>query len=47
MKKAHKAASDMSVQNALTGLSAPLHKGAYRFWKEQGLEIPDKFKPVD
>ncbi len=47
MRKAHKAASEMSIQNGLVGLSAPLHKGAYRFWKEQGLEIPDKYKPID
>jgi TRAP-type uncharacterized transport system substrate-binding protein len=25
----------------------PLHKGAAKFWKEQGKTIPDNLKPVD
>lgn len=47
MRKAHKAANEMSIENGLTGLPIPLHKGAYKFWSEKGLNIPDQYKPVD
>ncbi|SFM81408.1 TAXI family TRAP transporter solute-binding subunit [Thermodesulforhabdus norvegica] len=47
MRKAHKAANEMSIENGVTGLSIPLHKGAYKFWSEKGLQIPDQYKPID
>lgn len=45
MVTAHSAAREMSVEDGLTGASVPLHPGAYRFWTEQGLTIPDELKP--
>lgn len=37
----HKATKDMSLQKAIAGLPVPLHPGAARFYREQGLSIPD------
>ncbi|WP_108661381.1 TAXI family TRAP transporter solute-binding subunit [Acuticoccus kandeliae] len=31
----------MSIDNALEGLSAPLHPGAARYFQEKGVEVPD------
>ncbi len=45
MLTAHGAARDMSIENGIVGASVPLHPGAYRFWEEQGLDIPDNLKP--
>lgn len=45
MQTAHGAAREMSVENGISGASVPLHPGAYRFWTEQGLDIPDNIKP--
>jgi len=45
MRNAHTAAREMSIENGIKGASIPLHPGAYRFWKEQGLDIPDNLKP--
>jgi len=42
---AHKAAKNMSIPNGIKGASVPLHPGAIRFWKEQGLEIPANLLP--
>ncbi len=36
----HKATKAMSLQKAIAGLPAPLHPGAARYYKEQGIEIP-------
>lgn len=43
----HQAAKEMSVEGALVGAIIPLHKGAYTFWTEKGLEIPETAKPID
>ncbi|KKD60304.1 C4-dicarboxylate ABC transporter substrate-binding protein [Grimontia sp. AD028] len=37
----HKATKAMSLQKAIDGLPVPLHPGAARYYKEQGLTIPD------
>jgi TRAP transporter TAXI family solute receptor len=37
MVAAHNAAKAISLENALSGLPAPLHPGAERFYKEQGM----------
>ncbi len=37
----HSATKDMSLARALDGLSLPLHPGAARFFREQGLDVPD------
>jgi TRAP transporter TAXI family solute receptor len=45
MVSTHKAAWEMSIQNGLKGVSVPLHDGALRFWKEQGVTIPSNVTP--
>ncbi len=37
----HAATKAMSLDKAIGGLPAPLHPGAARYYKEQGIEIPD------
>lgn len=37
--------SQIRLENALLGTVLPLHEGAYKFYKEIGLEIPDKGAP--
>ncbi len=41
------AASDMTIENATKAFVIPLHKGAYKFWNEQGVEVPERAMPVD
>jgi TRAP transporter TAXI family solute receptor len=38
----HPATNAMSLENALSGLPAPLHPGAARYFREAGLTIPDR-----
>ncbi len=38
----HKATKVMSLDQAIGGLPIPLHPGAARYYKEAGLEIPDR-----
>ncbi len=45
MVTAHKAAKNMSIISGIKGASIPLHPGAVRFWKEQGLDIPSRLLP--
>jgi TRAP-type uncharacterized transport system substrate-binding protein len=45
MVTAHKALKEMTLENAFTGASVPLHPGAVKFWTEQGKTIPAKLKP--
>jgi len=40
LRNSHKATNVMSLQNAMTGLSMPLHPGAIKYYREMGLEIP-------
>lgn len=37
----HSATEAMSLDKAIEGLPVPLHPGAARFYREQGIEIPD------
>lgn len=37
----HAATRDMKLELAVRGLGAPLHPGAIRYYREQGLEIPE------
>lgn len=37
----HATARQITLQNALNGLTLPLHPGAAKFFKEQGLKTPD------
>jgi hypothetical protein len=47
MVAAKKTFKAMTLENGFRGASVPLHKGAAKFWKEQGKTIPDNLKPVD
>jgi len=38
----HKATLDMALEKAIVGLPLPLHPGAARYYREVGIEIPDR-----
>ncbi len=38
----HGATDDMALERALDGLGAPLHPGAIRYFRERGLDIPER-----
>jgi TRAP transporter TAXI family solute receptor len=40
LRQVHRATEKMSVETALAGLPVPLHPGALRYYREQGLSIP-------
>ncbi len=40
LNKIHDATRDMSLEKAIVGLPVPLHPGAIRFYREQGIKIP-------
>ncbi|PYA92349.1 TAXI family TRAP transporter solute-binding subunit [Serratia marcescens] len=43
----HSSAKYISLENALKGVSVPLHLGAYRYYREAGVEIPDYLIPPE
>lgn len=45
--KVHKAVGSMSPENALKGVKIPLHPGAYRYYKEIGVEVPKENVPAN
>ncbi|MBW2039984.1 MAG: TAXI family TRAP transporter solute-binding subunit [Deltaproteobacteria bacterium] len=45
MKQVHKMGAFITLKNALSGLPAPLHPGAYKYYKEKGLKIPKNLIP--
>ncbi len=47
MIRTNQAASDMTLENAEKAFVIPLHKGAYKFWQEQSVEIPPLAMPVE
>ena len=47
MVKAHKAATEMSLENGLKGIPLPLHRGAETFWAQKGQSIPVALKSSD
>ena len=46
MVSAKKTFKAMTLENNFRGASVPLHEGAYKFWTEQGVEVPDNLKPT-
>lgn len=36
-----------NLETALSGITTPLHPGAYKYFQEKGLDIPDEIKPID
>ena len=47
MTAAKKTFKTMTIENNFKGASVPLHKGAYKFWVEKGVKVPDNLKPTD
>jgi TRAP transporter TAXI family solute receptor len=41
LQSIHKATNAMALEKAISGLPAPLHPGAARYYKEAGLNVPD------
>jgi TRAP transporter TAXI family solute receptor len=41
----HKATREVTLENALIGLGAPLHPGAIRYYREKGMTIPERLTP--
>lgn len=44
LRTVHPAMNQIDIGASLNGLSFPLHKGAQRFLKEQGLSIPSALR---
>ncbi|MCG3472455.1 TAXI family TRAP transporter solute-binding subunit [Xenorhabdus bovienii] len=47
VQQIHSAAKYITPENALKGVSVPLHIGAYKFYRERGLDIPDNLVPPE
>lgn len=43
----HAATRDMQLESALAGLPVPLHPGAVRYFREQGMSIPERLLPPE
>ena len=41
LQEIHSATKSMAIEAALKGIPVPLHKGALRYYKEKGVEIPE------
>jgi TRAP transporter TAXI family solute receptor len=46
-KDTHSTCAYMTLETALTGMPIPLHSGAYRYYKEKGLAIPEDLVPPE
>jgi len=42
LRNIHKATTAMAIDKAIAGLPAPLHPGAARYFRERGVEIPER-----
>lgn len=47
LKAVHKMGAFITLDNALSGLPAPLHPGTYKYYREKGLAIPDSLIPPE
>lgn len=45
LQSVHGSLNDMSPENAIKGITVPLHPGALRYYQEIGLDIPDHLIP--
>ncbi len=43
----HSSAEEVTLETALDGLPAPLHIGAYKYFEEQDMDIPDELVPPE
>ena len=44
LHRVHQATASMALENAILGLTLPLHPGALRFFEEQGINIPPSLR---
>jgi TRAP transporter TAXI family solute receptor len=47
MAAAHDQGKNVTFENALLGVTIPLHKGAYRYYKEKGIQVPPALVPPE
>jgi len=47
MAAAHEQGKNVKLENALLGVTVPLHKGAYKYYKEKGIQIPPALIPPE
>lgn len=47
VKAVHSGNKVISLESALDGVAVPLHAGAVRFYRERGIEIPDRLIPPE
>jgi len=45
LKNVHKMATFIKLENAISGLPAPLHPGSVKYYQEKGLKIPAELMP--
>src|SRR4030042_362269 len=46
MSKVHAQGKNVKLENAFLGVRVPLHKGAYKYYKEKGINIPAALVPL-
>lgn len=47
MAAAHEQGKNVRLENALLGVTIPLHKGAFKYYKEKGIPIPPELVPPE
>jgi len=47
MAAAHEQGKNVKLENAFLGVTVPLHKGAYRYYKEKGIQVPAALIPPE
>ena len=47
MAAAHEQGKNVKFENALLGVTIPLHIGAYKYYKEKGVQIPPALIPPE
>lgn len=47
MAAAHEQGKNVKLENALLGVTVPLHKGAYKYYKEKGIQVPAALIPPE
>lgn len=45
LHKVHAKTKYISLDTALDGMSIPLHPGAYKYYQEKGIQVPNNLKP--
>jgi len=46
LRSVHGSLKDLKQENALKGITVPLHPGAIRYYEEIGIDVPDHLKPA-